>query len=86
MALRYVFTVFLWLSFFPLAVVAQKAACVYTLELSDATGQGWGDASVELRIRNTRATYTLDPTKQQQRIFFQVFSGDTLALNFLLFL
>ena len=52
MALRYVFTVFLWLSFFPLAVVAQKAACVYTLELSDATGQGWGNASVELKIRN----------------------------------
>ena len=83
MAFRYVFTVFLWLSFFPLAVIAQNAACVYTLELSDATGQGWGDASVELRIRNTRATYTLDPTKQQQRIFVQVFSGDTLALNFL---
>ncbi len=68
--------------FLPILGLAQGLPCIYTLELKDEFGQGWGGAVLEVQI-NGRATAYSPGFGAQKRFFINVFNNDTLSLHFL---
>jgi len=82
MTSRYVFTFLVSFILFPLSGWGQSGSCVYTLEVEDATGQGWGSAALELELRQVINRYSLEEGRSRQRFFFRAGAGDMLNVRF----
>ncbi|MBK8655132.1 MAG: T9SS type A sorting domain-containing protein [Haliscomenobacter sp.] len=80
---RFVISLLGAFSWLPLFMQAQSIPCIFTLELTDANGQGWQGASLELRIRQKGTIYTLEEGQSTSRFFIPAYTADTLTLQFL---
>ena len=76
------FTLYSVIVYFPAFLLAQETPCIYRLELSDAMGDGWNGARLEIDVNAQTTSYSmLDGSSD--RFYIPLLDGDQVSIRFI---
>ncbi len=75
------FALYSIIAYFPASLLAQEVPCIYRLELSDAMGDGWNGARLEIDVNSQTTEYgILDGSSA--RFYLPFSDGDQVSIRF----
>ena len=76
------FALYSIIAYFPASLLAQETPCLYRLELSDAMGDGWNGARLEVNINARTTSYSL-LDGSGDRFYIPLLDGDQVSIRFI---